>query len=1554
MSKLPAVEDQSKLIYGARMAKRLLRLGRSVSFMALLAASSVVSTTPPDPDSVLNTADKYPDIVVSGGGLTATLTTTQPSGNYNIRGTSYGPTSTGKYFEVTFNNLVTGQAHQAGFGIASKTQSLTIRPGDQVGAYATHTMPTDKFGMTYCPETGYAKWPGSSAATWATGAASDTYGVLVTGTGVVFYKNGNVLGTATALPAQRLYPIISLANNSDSVTVNFGATAFAYLPAGAVAWSGTPPHTPFTAVLQHPEKIGAVICQEVVNTYYFGNTPLFGDWFENPPTSKQAVLDGINDIGFHHYQTQVHGPIAGNQRNLKFYPAFNDPGEQTTATLAAAQLAAQLSGSNIILGYNEPWNFGGATTPQIALDGWPALMALGTRLASPSISGPTDGTAWLDQFMAGVSSRGYRVDLINVHYYANLAAGASVETFRQYLIDIHNRYGKPIIITEWACDEWSDNGISTDLREYSAAYRNPTFTLQQQADYVRDALVMLDSLDFVEFHTYWEAVDGNGWYYNTPLLWSDGTPTIIGQVFKEAISRASSVVAPPTTSNPTILNTADKAPEIALSSGSLKATLTTSSPGNKNVRATKPGAAGRYFEAHIDSAVSTGSTMGIGVANLSQGQSYPGNPNGVGWFASGYAEWPGSGFNRNFGTYGANVTIGVYVKASSVEFYKNGSLVGTATGLPSGDLYPIFSPANNGDSATFNFGATPFQNLPTGATAWDTTQGSTYKLPVTWSPTDHSAGVALSNGDLTASYIDGQVSGIGRATLAGGEGDYFEITATGNGNGTTLAVGVSNASQSLTPSNGKFGDPNGITYFNDGYIEWPGGSNFSSGYAPAWGPGDKIGVLPTATTLKYFKNGTLAYEVPTLPSGELFPTIGTYSSTLSGTANFGATPFQNLPAGAQAWDTNSPIVEQPTGYRLPVTWNSTDQNGLVLSGGNLTSTYAGSGGGIGRATLAGGAGDYFEVTAAGGSGSTIAVGVSNSSQALTGVFGNPNGVTYFTNGYIEWPGGSNFDAALAWGPGDTIGVLPTATTLKYFKNGTLAYEAPALPTGNLFPTIGNYDTNGSAVADFGATTFRNLPAGAVAWDTNSPIVPFSSAPRYVCDGDSLTYGYLSSNPYPAQLMALSGLAVVNLGISGKKLVDMDATYTSYTAPNYVPGAINYLIVEGGINDIYNGGTASGLATAIRSYCAKAKATGFKVYITTLTPSSGYGFTSPSNLETIRQTVNTDRRNNWPSFADGLIDLDAALPNSADQKYYNSDGLHYNAEGDAVIAVLVWAATTTLANPNKVGCGAWGEWIENGQPVTGDPNDTMPSQVALDGLNAIGFKFYQTWHPQPLTGNQGNVNFIPGWWNSGDGDGELTPSNLALMQADGDLIIGSNEPWNNFGQPQFGLSPAQALSVWPKLLALGNRLATPSISGGDGWGWLQEFMAGAAANNYRVDIINVHYYMQYPNQDINAFRNYLQMVHDTYGRPIIVTEWGLYVNWGWIGDINTPQVPFGAQAAWAVAGTKMMDSLDFIEQHYWYAESTGAGGTMYLGTECIHNDGTLSPIGYAYRQLLRHI
>ena len=106
------------------------------------------------------------------------------------------------------------------------------------------------------------------------------------------------------------------------------------------------------------------------------------------------------------------------------------------------------------------------------------------RLGSPA---PTREAAlnggWLDRFMQGIKAKGYRVDFVCVHHYsANYEAPqAAAAELRDYLSGVHELYGRPVWLTEFALANW-----------------NTPATSKQQRTYIKEAVAMLENLPFVE------------------------------------------------------------------------------------------------------------------------------------------------------------------------------------------------------------------------------------------------------------------------------------------------------------------------------------------------------------------------------------------------------------------------------------------------------------------------------------------------------------------------------------------------------------------------------------------------------------------------------------------------------------------------------------------------------------------------------------------------------------------------------------------------------------------------------------------------------------------------------------------------------------------------------------------------------------------------------------------------------------------------------------------------------------------------------------------------
>lgn len=175
---------------------------------------------------------------------------------------------------------------------------------------------------------------------------------------------------------------------------------------------------------------------------------------------------------------------------------------------------------------------------------------------------------------------------------------------------------------------------------------------------------------------------------------------------------------------------------------------------------------------------------------------------------------------------------------------------------------------------------------------------------------------------------------------------------------------------------------------------------------------------------------------------------------------------------------------------------------------------------------------------------------------------------------------------------------------------------------------------------------------------------------FVLDGDSITNGYGATPTYPDHLAAITGKNTVNLGVSGRTLADMAATFESRGVADLHDKALtDTLVILGGINDILHDAatTPATLQRLLLAYCHKARAAGFRVIVVTLLPVDGL----PPQREAIRTAHNAWIRETWPTFADALADAALAPPLSApaDRRYY-SDGLHLTPKGLRALADVI--------------------------------------------------------------------------------------------------------------------------------------------------------------------------------------------------------------------------------------------------------------------------------------------
>ena len=252
------------------------------------------------------------------------------------------------------------------------------------------------------------------------------------------------------------------------------------------------------------------------------------------------------------------------------------------------------------------------------------------------------------------------------------------------------------------------------------------------------------------------------------------------------------------------------------------------------------------------------------------------------------------------------------------------------------------------------------------------------------------------------------------------------------------------------------------------------------------------------------------------------------------------------------------------------------------------------------------------------------------------------------------------------------------------------------------------------------------------------------------------------------------------------------------------------------------------------------------------------------------------------------------------------------------------------------------------PPATTPLTTPPSTAAgkkgvstwqFTGLSGaiqdVGAKWYYNWGTNNDAMPAG-AEFVPMIWD----ENVVTPANLAKVKTEGSTLLGFNEP-DLAGQAE--MTVEQALDLWPQLQATGMRLGSPAVAfgGNTPGGWLDRFMTGAKQRNLRVDFITLHWYgSDFSDAAAGQFMGYVRAVHDRYGLPIWITEYGL------MNFTGTPRFPNTQQiTAFITASAKQLEAAPYVERYAWFA-LPAVGDSVDYG---LYRDATTpTEAGKAYR------
>jgi RNA polymerase sigma factor (sigma-70 family) len=232
-------------------------------------------------------------------------------------------------------------------------------------------------------------------------------------------------------------------------------------------------------------------------------------------TGLKAALADVG-AGWYYNWASTNDSMPG-PGGVEFVPMIRAKGDATDATVAKAK---RESGGEL-LGFNEPDMAGQADmTVEDALAAWPKLQATGLRLGSPSVAyGGDKAGGWLDRFMTGAKRNGYRVDFITLHWYGSDFSAAAVDQFLGYVDAVHQRYHKPIWVTEFG------------LMNFSGSPRYPTAA--QLVTFIRGTTKGMQSRSYVERYA-WFGLPAVGDSAAFGLYRDGDSPTAAGEAYKAA------------------------------------------------------------------------------------------------------------------------------------------------------------------------------------------------------------------------------------------------------------------------------------------------------------------------------------------------------------------------------------------------------------------------------------------------------------------------------------------------------------------------------------------------------------------------------------------------------------------------------------------------------------------------------------------------------------------------------------------------------------------------------------------------------------------------------------------------------------------------------------------------------------------------------------------------------------------------------------------------------------------------------------------------------------
>ena len=218
---------------------------------------------------------------------------------------------------------------------------------------------------------------------------------------------------------------------------------------------------------------------------------------------------------------------------------------------------------------------------------------------------------------------------------------------------------------------------------------------------------------------------------------------------------------------------------------------------------------------------------------------------------------------------------------------------------------------------------------------------------------------------------------------------------------------------------------------------------------------------------------------------------------------------------------------------------------------------------------------------------------------------------------------------------------------------------------------------------------------------------------------------------------------------------------------------------------------------------------------------------------------------------------------------------------------------------------------------------LSASVGAQRFQSVNPTWYYTWDVTPVPGLE-SIPFVPMCWGA---------KSISKFTGPVPLLLGFNEPDNS---AQSNLTPQQALSLWPEVQAIGQRLGSPATAGNPAksGSWLETFQG-------EYDFVCVHWYAP-PN--VSSFLSEIDNIWCKYKKPIWVTEFAVA---DWSGKFPGG-FPINYVTSFMKDACAGLDARDYVERYTW---KTRTPEDPNMGTSALFNDdGSLTYLGKTYASI----